>query len=696
MSLAILALAVGCSAPGSRAPSPGVPVDRTRPPSDVVLITADTLRRDATGFSGAGLVETPLLDRLAASGTVFDAARSHAVVTLPSHASILTGLYPYEHGIHDNAGFVLAEGVDTLAGLLRAQGFATGAFVSALPLDRRYGLDRGFDVYDDEYEGYGDPLVTLPERPGEETVARAVAWWKAGEGRRRFLWVHLFTPHFPYEPEEPFASRYAGRPYYGEAATMDAQLGPLLEPLLADAAGRNVLVLFTADHGESLGEHGEQTHGTFAYDSTLRVPLVVSWPGGLGGGARRDEPVWHVDLLPTVLDLLGLALPDGLPGHPLFGEAAAPRENEGYFEALAPYFNRGWAPLTGLMRGETKAIRLPVAELYDLARDPGEQHNRAADEPGALEELVSGLPALSTILAPRTEVDAETLARLRQLGYAAANAAPDPAVASDPAHDPKSLIELEGLLDAAMGARRQGQPERAVSILREVLARQADMPLAYVRLAEALLDLGRKDEAVTLLQEARERGVDDESVRRGLALGHLARGRPEAAARTLEHDASSRDPETLVVLGRALAQSGKPAEAHRLFERALAIDPSYPAVGIDLGILSMMEGRLDEARTELEQALGRDPYHAEGWNALGVIHSRQNRPEEARRAWQHAVEVDPRAADALYNLAASHAKSGDLAQAIAAMERYSTLVEGAERQKAQAILDDLRRRAGHS
>jgi len=688
--IALLLAVPACDSPG-RGPAPGAAATAAldRETRDLVLVTADTLRHDATGFSGAGRVETPLLDRLAGSGAVFDSARAHAVVTLPSHTSILTGRFPYEHGVHDNAGFVLGPGLETLAEILGREGYATAAFVSALPLDRRYGLNRGFDVYDDEYEGYGDGLLQLPERPGSETVARALAWWNVHAGQRRFLWVHLFTPHYPYAPDEPFASRYADAPYFGDVAMMDAELRPLLEPLL-EMTEEAPLVVFTSDHGEALGEHGEETHGTFAYDATLKIPLFF-WAPGIVPAGRHPEHVWHVDILPTVLDLLGLDRPEGLPGSLLFADGG--ETPEGYFEALSPYFNRGWAPLTGRMAGDRKAIRLPLAELYDLGNDPGEQRNLAGGQPAAVDELLAGLPPLSEVLAERADVDAETLARLRSLGYVAGNPSLDPQAATDPARDPKNLIELERLLDAAMTHYRQGDTERGVAILREVLEAQPDMPLAHARLAGILVDTGRSDEAIELLVGARKRGVDNESVRRGLALAYLRAGRPEAAREVLGPDRDSADPDTLLVLGRALADSGRHEEARGLFERCLRIDPTFPAARVDLAILTMMEGSFDEARPELEAALSRDPYHAEGWNALGVVRSQGGDPEGAVAAWERAVEIDPRLADALFNLAVARARAGAYPEAIRAMERYSGLVAGAERSRAEEILGQLRRRA---
>jgi tetratricopeptide (TPR) repeat protein len=453
------------------------------------------------------------------------------------------------------------------------------------------------------------------------------------------------------------------------------------------------IVIFTSDHGEALGEHGEQTHGTFAYDSTLRVPLVI-WAPGLIAAGRHDETVWLVDLLPTTLDLVDLDGPDGLPGRSLFVAPRSGRSVTGYFEALTPYYNSGWAPLTGLMKDGRKAIRLPIVELYDLSTDPDETENLAIDDPETVERILVDLPPIDEILHGRERVDEETMARLRSLGYVAGNVDAASDALFDPARDPKRLIGLQHELDAAMSAFRRGEIARAEQMLRALLSRQPDMLNALAQLATILVDVGRGPAAIELLEQARRRGVTDERTRRTLALAYLHSGRTDEARSTLEADRSTADPETLAALGRIEAESGRHAEARQAFARALEIDPSFPAARVDLAILKMAEGRFDDARAELEAALEKDRYHAEGWNALGVLYSREEKPAEAIRAWERAVEIDPRLPDALYNLAAGRSRSGDLEGAIEAMERYSVLVDGEERRQALQILEDLKRQPG--
>ncbi|HEY0788525.1 MAG TPA: sulfatase, partial [Thermoanaerobaculia bacterium] len=294
-AIAALAVAAGLVACGERS---------SKPADAIILVTIDTLRWDAVGFAGNREVQTPFLDRIAREGTVFPNAHAHNVVTLPSHANILTGLYPYQHGVRDNSGFTLDASRGTIGSMLKAAGWTTGAFVGAFPLDRRYGLAHGFDVYDDKYREGSAPLdFAVAERNADEVLQAAVAWWKANEGKKRFLWVHLYDPHAPYAPPAPFRDVYAKNRYLGEVAWTDHAMGRWLAPLLEGDDAPALVV--TSDHGEALGDHGEQTHGLFAYEATLKVPLVVRSPGRVPP-ATDDRYVRHIDIAPTVLDLAGV------------------------------------------------------------------------------------------------------------------------------------------------------------------------------------------------------------------------------------------------------------------------------------------------------------------------------------------------------------------------------------------------------
>ena len=532
---------------------------------DVVLITIDTLRADALGHSGGeNVAETPAIDRLAAAGRVYTDAHAHSVVTLPSHANILTGLYPYQHGIRDNSGFVLPEAIPTIATHLTTAGFVAGGFVAAFPLDVRYGLGRSFEVYDDSYR-QGDNLTefVIPERPGPEVVAAALDWWRSREGRRRFLWIHLYDPHAPYEPPEPFLSRYPENPYLGEVAATDAYLRPMLEEVTADGAPP-ALVVLTADHGESLGEHGELTHGFFAYEPTLKVPLVL-WAPGLTAG-QTAEPARHVDILPTIVEAVVGEVPAGLPGrsllHPLPDAGALPS----YFEALSPNLNRGWAPLRGVLKDRSKFISLPLPELYDLDSDPGEQANLVREDRRRTKGMLELLPSESVWPPDRGAVSTEEQKRLEALGYLSGSAGE--AETYGPEDDPKNLVALDGKLHEVINLFHRDRLAEAEALAREVVEARPSMALGWTYLSQVLLEDGRLDEAIPVMREARERGAASPALTRQLALSLAEAGRSREAVELLAPAAGTGDPDVLNALGLVLSEAGDQRGAREVLQRA--------------------------------------------------------------------------------------------------------------------------------
>lgn len=624
-----------------------------------MLITVDTLRADALGFMGEDRVETPWLDRLAAGGRVFTQARAHNVVTLPSHANILTGQLPFQHGVRDNAGFVLPDEIPTLATLLRAAGFATGAFVGAFPLDRRFGLARGFEIYDDHYPlGSSPAQFEFAERPGNEVVEPALRWWHAHAQSRRFLWVHLFDPHARYEPPEPFRSRYRDRPYLGEVAAVDSFLRPLLE---AHLEGREppALIVFTSDHGESLGEHGELTHGLFCYEATLRVPLVL-WGAAVAPG-RDDRPARHIDILPTVLEALHLAPPQRLPGQSLSGPAV---ETETYFEAFSSALNRGWAPLRGWIRNGAKAIDLPLAELYDLERDPRETRNLWPSETERGRRLLAELPQASAWPPRNRRVPSnEELARLRALGYVG-GAAPVAKRSFGPEDDPKRLIAVDRELHRLIDLYSRGRYAEAVAAGRALLERHPDTSEAYDHTALALRALGRAEEALALLENGMTRARVTASIGRQLGMLLAELGRAAAAVRVLEPLAAAGDPDLTRVLGMSYSELGQQGRAREILEAALGEAPEDPRILEALGVVALRSGSPQRAQEWLERALARNARLATAWNTLGVARYQSRNASGALEAWERAVSLDSQLWDARFNLGLIAASLGraDLAR----------------------------------
>lgn len=676
---------------------PGLaPLERD-PQLSVLLVSIDTLRADALGAYGNAGARTPWIDRLAREGVRFDAAHAHNVVTLPSHANLLTGRLPFEHGVRDNSGFRLPKDERTLAALVAPRGFRSGGFVSAFVLDERFGLGKGFDRWDSRVAGgeWGRGFH-MPERPGPATVAEAVRWLASGSGPS-FAFVHLYEPHAPYEPPARFASGFA-HPYHGEVAAADAALEPLLRPLFDEGPKARTLVILTSDHGEALGEHGEATHGVFAYESTLRVPLVF-WAPKLLRPRVVTEPVRHVDVVPTVLDLLGVAPPPGLAGRSLVelmrggGGSDAPAA---YFEALSTSINRRWAPLYGLRDGSLKYVELPLPELYDLTEDPGEARNLAASRPRELELMKARLERLRANdrgIAPVKE-DPETLARLRALGYVAAADAAPPKRGFGVEDDPKRLIALEVETNRILELYRAGRLDEAIALGRDVIARRPDMDLAYLQLAYLERARGDLKAAIASAQRAVELRPNDAESSALLAVYLTEAGRAAQAAAFLAPwlERTDEDLDVLNALGMALARAGRGREALAVLERARKAHPANTQVLVNIGTVYLVGGATSDARRAFEAALDLDPGVARAHNSLGVIAAREGRMPEAIERWKRAAALNPEDYQTLYNLGHELWKAGERAAARPYLEAYLRYAppafEARDRERVRRLLGD--------
>ena len=655
---------------------------------NVLLVTIDTLRADAVGAYG-GRVRTPNLDHLAALGLRFEAAHAHAVTTLPSHASILTGLYPTQHGIHDNDGFRLSPAIPTLASRLKASGFATAAFVGAFPVDSRFGLTTGFDVYDDHYPGTsGGREFILPERRGDVVVALANAWLGAQRGKW-FAWVHLFDPHAPYRPPAPFDREYASSPYHGEVAFADSVLAALFEAVGRASGGRPTLVIVTGDHGEGLGDHGEQTHGLFAYESTLHIPLIVAqfsagqapWDtapssGATGGGFPVPTPVRHVDIVPTVLDLLGLPAAADLPGRSLLTSIVPGSDGsrDSYFEAMSASLNRGWAPLKGLVVGREKYIDLPIVELYDLKADPGEATNLADRTPErvrALDISLRAVPARAAGAAARQTNDAEATERLRALGYVSGNAAPKARYTD--ADDPKRLVGIDQDIHHAIDLYQHGRLADAVPIYQRIITAHPGMEIAYTHLSMVQWEMGNPEAAIDTLRAAIQAGSNSIEVRTKLGTYLAESGRGAEAIPLLRTAVGGNEPnlDALNALGIALARTGHAEEAGTAFKRILQVVPSHAMALENLGSISLGNGDFAQARAWFVRALASDPSSAQAHNGLGVVELKAGHRKEAIGHWKQAVQIDAGNFYALYNVAMELVNDGQTAEARPYLERFA-------------------------
>jgi len=655
---------------------------------NVLLVTIDTLRADHVGAYGSALGATPTLDRFAAEGLRFDVAHAHVPMTLPSHATIMTGLYPTGNGVHDNGSFRYDGSKPTLAGELKRAGYRTAAFVGAFVLDARFGLNAGFDLYDDRVQGSSANLEIV-QRPAEAVLAPAFAWIAENpepknqepknpepknpepknpepknqnreprtpnpEPRPWFAWVHLYDPHEPYTPPEPYASRYAQDPYSGEIAYADASLGAFLDRLHTAHALDRTLVVIASDHGESLGEHGERTHGLFAYESTLRVPLII-WAAGAIAPRPVAAPARLVDIMATIADLVGAPIgsTDGRSLRSVAGGEQA--EDPGsYFEALNANLTRNWAPLKGLLRGGLKLVDLPLPELYDLAVDPGESHNLYAAQRDRARDLESRLDRLSAGAAATpapTALDSDAEARLRSLGYVV-GAAPRPARSFTAADDPKRLVHLDAMLDAAAAALARGDAATAESTLRSAIEQRPDLTIAYDRLAFVLRATGRIGDAVAVLDRAARSGHADRALLRSLGAALRDAGEVPRALAVLEPLAreNAADGQTLDALGQAYARAGRVRDAEDAFRKVLAASPNASTTWNNLGSLYLATNRADEALSALSQAVAINPELAGAHNGLGVAYARKGQLDRAAEEWKKALALRPDFADARANL----------------------------------------------
>ena len=542
------------------------------PPPSIILVSIDTLRADRLGCYGAYGVDTPHLDALAKEGVLFERAMTPVPITLPSHATLFTGWFPHRHGVRDNGLYRLPPDPPTLAGLLQSAGYDTAAVVAADVLDRQYGLDRGFRVYDDAVGARG---LSIAERPAAAVTDAALRVASTLRGPF-FLFVHYYDPHAAYRPPAPWAERFRDRPYDGEIAFVDAELGRLLRELKAGVS--DPVVAVTSDHGEGLGEHGEATHGPFVYQSTLRVPLIVAAPGRWPAWHRVAELVSTADVLPTLLGLAGVPVPASLDGRSLLGlvsgQPAQPRALP--IESEFGLNSYGWAPLVGLTDGALKWIDAPEEELYDLRADPGERHNlvqERREERRRLavlwREVVAEDRRAASGAAASAPEDADRTGRLRSLGYVAGSRAAD-------AGPRKALPD----------------PKRAI------------FSLELVNDARRLIGEGRFDTAIRKLEAVQSLSPRNVSALILTGAAHLRAGRPRLALTPLRRAEAIAplNAEVAFNLGLACLGADDAAGAERAFRRALALAPRLHDAAVNLVDLLLQTGRVAEAQAAFAEA----------------------------------------------------------------------------------------------
>jgi choline-sulfatase len=664
LALLGLAAAAGCSREAARpAAAP-----------NVVLVTIDTQRADRIGCYGYARAVTPTLDGLASRGVRFETAVAHSPLTAPSHASILTGLTPLGHGVRDNGAYVLPDSVRSVAEDFRHAGYRTGGFISGFPLKRRFGFDRGFDTYDDQLPRGKDARRTAyVERTADRTTDAALRWLETasapGSPRKPFfLWVHYFDPHAPYEaPAEAMAG--AASPYDGEVAFVDAQLGRLLRRV-EERKDEPTLVLVTADHGESLGEHGEDTHGIFVYDSTLRVPFLLAGPGVPAGGVSRTV-ARGIDVAPTLLDYAGLAA-NGMEGRSLRRAASGETlpDEPAYAESLHSQLQYGWAPLHAWRTAKHKLIEAPRVELYDLAADPQEARDLSAREASRALGMRRALQQAMATTTPNAAqaVDPETAERLAALGYVGTGGS---AAAPPAGRDPKDGISLVTRLGRNGMTVARTEPEKAIRELSALLAEDPGMLVVLRTRAVAYAAAGRHAEAIGDLRELEKRGAL--SAEDAVVLGDNLRlaGRAQEATAVLER--TSRENPTfaqpLLSLAAVHVQQKDMDGAAAAYAKVLAVDPDNAEASRGLGDVALIRGDLAEAGARYARVLELDGTDAAALSKLGVVRMRTGQIQEAVALFRRAVESDPKNAEALLYLAGALASNGRGAEAVPYFER---------------------------
>ncbi len=725
--LGILIVLAGCS----RQPTPA---ELVFPGAPLILVSIDTLRSDRLPAYGYEGVETPALDAFVREAILYQRAYSHIPLTLPSHASMLTGLLPPEHGVQDNAGYTLGAEIPYLPRLLQAAGYVTGATVSSFALRGATGLDDGFELFDDEMEETAAAHMWGAERFGDQTLEAALKWLEEVAERPFFLFFHLYEPHLPYNPPEPFASEY-GPSYDGEVAAADALVGRLFDALRRLEVYDRAVILVLSDHGEGLMDHGEPGHGIFLYREVLQVPLLLKLPGSRFGGTVVTEPAQLVDVFSTLARLAGVEVPEGTRGISLLellGDEVPQRRL--YAETYYPRIHFGWSELTSLIEGDFHYIEAPEPELYNLRTDPGEKENVLRAHRRIYAGLRDHLATYDRTLNPAAETDEATASKLAALGYLAGPAA----AGEGPLADPKAeMATLSETLETAFGLFNEGRFTDAIPLFQEMLednprmsdvwqnlgmcferlgrydeslhafqeamrsapgspvlaidlgkllvkmdrpqearahaelALDAAPDLAHALLAEVALAEDRPYEAIRLLRRTLDLGQPDPLVRRQLGLTLAETGRLPEALEVLEALAREYDdPPSLNALAKVLADGDQLAEARAAVDRVLDQDADNAPALETAGLIALKRGRLIDARDTLRRALAEHEKMPNAWNLLGVVLFQLQDAEGALAAWERAVALDSRQYDALYNLGISAGQLGLRGKARQAFRQY--------------------------
>ena len=651
--LAVL-LAAGLVAPAfiscsGRNAEPSNPEPRN---ANILLITLDTTRADHLSCYEPGFAKTPNLDALAARGVRFEHDTAQVPLTIPSHACIMTGSYPEVNGVRGMGGFVLSSTHPTIASVTHAAGFATAAFVGSTVLNRRFGFSDGFTTYDDNM-GKGIVEANLPgvfpERRAEVVTDRAIDWLKANVNKNFFLWCHYYDPHAPYEPPEPYRHLYAKDPYSGEISYTDSQLGRLFDYLKAQNLLDRTLIVVTADHGESLGEHGEDTHGVFLYDATLHVPLIIAGPG-IPAGKAIAQQVRSIDIMPTILAFLHLSPgkeAQGVDLLPLIQKGQPLPTDTAYLETLYPRTYMGWSELRAVRTNEWKFILAPRPELYNLKDDPREATNVESREPVIASRLDARLWSIigqdkrneKLVSSPMNEQTREDLA---SLGYVSGGT-PRVIQLGSKAPDPKDEIGVLKILGEVELLMNRKEFARSAQLMQQGLKQDPTNPLGMIYLAASFEGMGNYTRAIQIYEKAVSMRVETDQIYSRLGRDYLRTNQLEKAVQAMQRatELNPTDLDNLRNLGTADLQLGRLQEARKAFESITVQSDSYAPAFNGLGLVAIAQGDADGARLNFQKAIEADPSEVEPMLNLGLLYQKAGQKQQALRYYQMFLQKAP-------------------------------------------------------
>lgn len=645
-------------------------------PQNVLLITIDTLRADKVSSYNDLHDLTPNIDSLAEDGVLFSRAFSNTSTTLPSHTNILLGTSPLYHGVHDNLNFVVRDEYLTLAEHLKANGYETSAYVGAYPLDARFGLDQGFDTYNADFpHDYRSELSSL-ERLAEEVVDQACEGIKTAKSPW-FVWIHCYDPHLPYDPPEPFKTRFAANLYDGEVAYVDLIMGKLFKCLKDEQIFDETMIVFTGDHGESLGQHGELSHGFFAYNSSIWIPFIMKVPGI--NPNKIEQNVSHLDIFPTICDAIGVSKPSFLQGNSLLPvmEGKKLSDRTIYFESMNPFYSHGWAPLMGFIQNNSKFIESPIPELYDLEEDFDELKNLAGQKKldsyrKQLEEIILDFSSAGSARA-KENPDAETVEKLKSLGYLSSSSGSEDKNYG-PEDDIKTLLPIHTQNYKAIGLHKEGRTDEAKEIFRNLLKNNHNIGMTYVYYSSVLSDEGKIDESLRMLNEGLSNFPDMYEIYKQyiITLGTAKKFEKITAIFNEKiYREISVDPEIWNHAGFAFATQEDWESAINAFERAISLDPRYAEAFFNLGEASLSlaiknsdQNLIDKAAESFKKSIDVDPEYANSYFSLGKIYGQSDNLDGAILCWEKAVEIQPNFDQALFYLGQAYLTKGEKGKAL--------------------------------